>query len=344
MIRACLCMLTGVYALQLSSFAVLAVLIITVVLAGRPRIALFVTCGAILFLGAANSVMESRVDPAYVGDSIMVDVRVEGFPTQRGQTVSFIGDVADNPWVPQRVRVSWFAPSRPPKFGDRWQLELRLRRPRGSSNPGGFDYETWLFRERISATAYVVDSSRNKFLGRADLDIIEGFRRGAVERIERVVDDPEIAAVLIAISVGARHQLSSDAWTRYARTGTSHLMAISGLHIGLAAGGGYLLALLLSGLLLRNACHRQLATIAAVLVACGYALVSGLGVPAQRARGSPPRPRRSAPGRAPARRAAGSSAARRAGPRPRFGSNGSITAHSSSLKSNLAMTTALLGQ
>ena len=64
---------------------------------------------------------------------------------------------------PPRTRVSWFEPRRP-GIGDIWQLELRLRRPRGTSNPGVFDYESWLFREKIQASGYVVSGKRNRLL------------------------------------------------------------------------------------------------------------------------------------------------------------------------------------
>ena len=52
--------------------------------------------------------------------------------------------------VPRRIRVSWYGARTIPAAGERWQLLVRLKRPVGSMNPGGFDYEKWLFQERIS--------------------------------------------------------------------------------------------------------------------------------------------------------------------------------------------------
>lgn len=46
-----------------------------------------------------------------------------------------------------RVRLSWYGRAAPINVGERWQLAVRLKRPHGFSNPGGFDYEKWLFQK-----------------------------------------------------------------------------------------------------------------------------------------------------------------------------------------------------
>lgn len=281
--RACLTLLAGLYAAQLSSFAAVTGLIVIVLCTSRLRAAVLLAAGASAYLVAANSVINARIAPQYVGDSIVTELRVAEFPSTEQRTSSFVAQVRDNPWVPKRIRVSWFDAQRTPQFGEVWQLELRLRRPRGSSNPGGFDYEAWLFRERILATAYVVDGPRNRLLAAGQLNGLERLRMQVVDRIDAAVDDTRHAAVLAAISVGARHAVSAEQWRQFAVSGTSHLMAISGLHIGLAAAAGFVVVLGFSALLPQQVCGRQLATLAAVLVALVYATVSGLAVPAQRA-------------------------------------------------------------
>jgi len=288
--RACLCLLVGVYALQLNSFALDSDLIVLACLTffaalrfGKVRELLVVAAGSTLFFVATADVVNSRIAPEFVGDSIVAQVRIADFPKRNGQNVSLVAETLDNPMVPRRIRVSWFEPPVAVRLGDVWQFELRLRRPRGNSNPGVFDYEAWLLRERVAAIGYVVSGRRNQLLRSGDLNTIDEVRQQVVNRITSLVPHLERAAVLTAISVGARHLITPQQWQRYALTGTSHLMAISGLHVGLAAACGYFLTTLIAAILWRRRNQHVVATTAAVLVATTYALLSGLAVPAQRA-------------------------------------------------------------
>jgi competence protein ComEC len=290
MIHACLFLLAGIYALQLSSFVPdsdpLAgpIVALFVALLRRQVCGLFfIVCGVALFAIAVTSIIDTRIATKFVGDSIVTQVRIVDFPKQSGLNVSLVAENLDNSNLPRRIRVSWYQPPVKIRLGDVWQLELRLRRPRGSSNPGVFDYEAWLLRERVGAVAYVVDSHRNSRLRTGDLYAVEQVRQRVVDRLTTVIKDTENAAVLAAISVGARHLLTAEQWQKYARTGTSHLMAISGLHVGMAAAGGYYLVALSIGVLRLRQNQHFVATIAAVCVAASYALLSGFAVPAQRA-------------------------------------------------------------
>lgn len=290
MIRACLYLLAGNYALQLSSFTPDSDLFVAGLVAslvclfvGRFDALLLFVAGAALFLFAAFDVIDSRIDPRFAGDSIVTTVRVADFPKQNGPTVSLLAETSDDLHVPRRLRVSWHEPPAAIRLGDVWQLELRLRRPRGSSNPGAFDYEAWLFREKIGAVGYVVSGSRNHLIRSGELSVTERIRQRVVDRITAHAGITGAAGVLAAISVGARHLITADEWRRYATTGTSHLMAISGLHVGLAAAGGYFLAALAAAVFWRRGNQHLVATVAALMIASGYAALSGLAIPAQRA-------------------------------------------------------------
>ncbi|MDJ0905558.1 MAG: DNA internalization-related competence protein ComEC/Rec2 [Woeseiaceae bacterium] len=288
--KACLYLLAGIYAPQLSSFASHSDLILPAVFAaiagiitGRLLPVVCLAAGYLLFLLAADRIIDARIAAPYVGDSIVVEARVAEFPRRNGPTVSFVAQVGANPWVPSTIRVSWFEPGQVVRLGDVWRLELRLRRPRGSSNPGGFDYEGWLFRERIAATAYVVAGQRNLLLRSNELGRVDLLRQAIVDRLVRSDLAPQRSAVLAAITVGARHLLSAGQWERYARTGTSHLMAISGLHVGMVAAAGYVIGLALSLLVSRRACHHRTAVVTALGCALAYATLSGMAIPARRA-------------------------------------------------------------
>lgn len=210
-------------------------------------------------------------------------LQVIDFPRHRSETISFIARPVDDPRIPPRVRLRWFEATDPPQIGDVWQLEVRLRRPRGTSNPGVFDYEAWLFRERVGATGYVVNGSRNRRLQQEAADPVSRLRHHIVRRLESIFEDTDTAAVVAAISVGARHAITAEQWLRYAKSGTSHLMAISGLHVGLAATAAWFLVVAGCAVLRVGGNHLRIAWVASLVVAVGYACLSGFAVPARRA-------------------------------------------------------------
>jgi competence protein ComEC len=291
MIQSCLFLLAGVYALQLSSFVALSDLLIVVLFGFLARLSqhtarssMFVLAGAALFITAALEVVESRLEPQFAGDSMLTRVRVIDFPRMTtSATVSFVAEPINDSRIPARIRLSWFEPPVMLQLGDVWQVELRLKRPRGNSNPGVFDFEAWMFREAIGAAGYVVSGKRNRLLGSGNLSIQERMRQQFVGRVTRLVPDRDSAAVLAAIAVGARHLISAQQWKRYASTGTGHLMAISGLHIGLAAGVAYIAALLVSGLAACRGNRHEFALVVSLVTAVAYAFISGFEIPARRA-------------------------------------------------------------
>ncbi|HSM29602.1 MAG TPA: DNA internalization-related competence protein ComEC/Rec2 [Woeseiaceae bacterium] len=290
MIKSCSSLLAGVYALHFTSFGSVYGLVAAaalgagIALLGGGRVAAgWFLAGIALFALHAQHVIALRLPPQFEGDSMLTMVEVADFPRRRGGTVSFAARPVDDPRIPPRIRINWYEAPERPQLGDVWQLEVRLRRPRGTSNPGVFDYEAWLFRERIGATGYVVNGSRNQRLERGAGDPLSRLRQRIVERLESVIADPDTAAVVAAISVGARHGITAEQWLRYAQSGTSHLMAISGLHVGLAATSAWFLAVAVLAVLRHGGNRLKTAWLASLVVAGSYACLSGFAVPARRA-------------------------------------------------------------
>ncbi|MES1944333.1 DNA internalization-related competence protein ComEC/Rec2 [Salinisphaera sp. PC39] len=216
--------------------------------------------------------------------------------TAHGQERWFTGHVAGLPEVdefrtrfrfetgarPRYVRVSWY--DRPPALapGDCWRLRLRLSAPRGSLNPGGFDYEAWLWRERIGATGYVREAERCADDATAPL---ARWRHAAAGRIAAALDGDPVTGLVQALSLGERGDITDDQWRVLRRTGTTHLFAISGLHVGLIAAAVFLgLRRAVPWLYPRpRPAALTVAAAAAALAATGYALLSGFDLPARRA-------------------------------------------------------------
>ena len=290
MTRACLSLLAGMYALQLSSFTessdhlnVVLVAAFLLLLLRQVQLLVWFCAGVLLFQSAASDLIASRIPEEIAGDSIVVEILVDGFVSRQGPNVSFVASPLVDKRLPERIRLSWFQPPVDIHNGDSWKLELRLRRPRGNRNPDGFDYEAWLFREHIAAVGYVVNSRRNELLNVHLNEPVQDLRRHFIRRVSELIADPEQASVLIALVVGARHLISQEQWDRYAATGTSHLIAISGLHVGLAAGMSYFLVLFFCGLFGSRRNNHRSAILLSVVVAILYAMLAGFAVPARRA-------------------------------------------------------------
>ncbi len=291
MTKACLLILAGGFAAQHSrvspgsDLCYLAMVASILMLAhARSRAAGSVLLGFALFMLAGQDVIERRLDARFAGDSLLTRVRVVDFPVAAGASLTFVVEPIDDRRLPPRSRVRWFEPpEQAPRIGDVWQLELRLKRPRGYSNPGAFDREALLFRQRMHATGYVVSGKRNRRLGSGELSGIDSVRREFVDRAHRAAASEPAAAVLAAIGVGARHGIADEQWRRYARTGTSHLVAISGLHVGLAAACFSFLAMVLLGIARVPINSFRLGLLTGLAAAACYVAVSGWGVPARRA-------------------------------------------------------------
>ncbi len=197
---------------------------------------------------------------------------------------------------PRHLRISWYY-GKTVKPGERWQLLLRLKPPHGFINPGGFDYEAWLYQRGIHATGYVRKSADNRRLPelawqrqpvQSMLAQVNRWRDAIRQHIAEALPDAELTGVITALAIGYRKDIDPQQWQVFIRTGTNHLMAISGLHIGLAAAFGFAIGLFAARRLLPSRWllylpAQHLATLFALLLAGAYALLSGLGIPAQRA-------------------------------------------------------------
>lgn len=189
-----------------------------------------------------------------------------------------------------RVRIRWYDATpdvlEQLKAGTRWRLRVRLKRPHGYYNPGGFDYEALLYREGVRATGYVRRSSDNVRLGGGHAWSIQPARQHLRDRLEARLEEARFPGMLKALALGDRSGIPESHWQTLRRTGTSHLIAISGLHVGFAAGIGALLGLGIGRIatLARPAIAApRVAALGGLCLALLYAAVSGFDVPAQRA-------------------------------------------------------------
>jgi competence protein ComEC len=233
---------------------------------------------------------EQRLHAALIGQDLLVEGTVCGFPRAAADAQRFefhIRPDALAAGLPSRLRLSWYEAPAEIEAGQVLRLKVRLRQGRGLSNPGAFDYERWLLTRRIGATGYVRPSSWNQLTSEriASCPLLR-WRAAFAHKLERLLRGHEMTPFVLALTVGARHRLTAADWDILRRVGLAHLMAISGLHVGLVA--GFCLALGRCGgrlLLLNGYAPPPLTTgrVCAVTGAAVYAGMAGFSVPTLRA-------------------------------------------------------------
>ncbi len=224
------------------------------------------------------------------GEDLVVEVEVANVPEVDTRRVRFIAVPLEiqsdrlTTELPKKLRLAWYKPLVTPRSGERWRLKVRLKRPHGFQNSGRFDYERWLFTQGIGATGYVRDSNENQRIVPAEFSI-DSVREQVGQRIKRHFKDQN-TGLLQALSLGLRTDIDPADWDVLIATGTNHLLAISGLHIGLVAGFGYWLVIWLWRLsppLCDWLPAQRAAALLSLLPALMYATLAGFSVPTQRA-------------------------------------------------------------
>jgi competence protein ComEC len=223
---------------------------------------------------------------------------VAGLPQALERGVRFEFDVEQAvAGVPPRISLAWYrgrddaddeaSPVVPVRAGERWRFTVRLKRPHGNLNPHGFDYEAWLFERGIRATGYVRPASAARIEAQVWRPgyAVEMLRETIRDRFRAVLPDAPYAGILIALAVGDQHAIDPGLWQTFARTGITHLMSISGLHVTMLAGLAYALVNWLwrrsANLPLRLPAQHA-AAMGGFLAAFLYCLLAGFAVPAQR--------------------------------------------------------------
>lgn len=257
--------------------------------------------GFLLAFFSAQKQLDSRLPITFEGRNILVQGTVVDIPEFREDGVRFrfnvISALTEEKKVPIPlsgvVRLGWYKNSLPISAGERWQLLVRLKQPSGFMNPGGFDYEKWLFTERVIATGYVRDTAssrgleiQSKRLESASDWSVSFIRQKIHETIQQRVPDKASAAILSALSVADRSKLNKQQWEHLQKTGTSHLVAISGLHIAIVASFAFFPVFLLWRIfpsLNERIPVRVAGGVVAIIFATVYAMLAGFTLPTQRA-------------------------------------------------------------
>ncbi len=190
------------------------------------------------------------------------------------------------------IRLSWNKATIEIAQGQKLSLNVKLKPAHGLANVGSLNYLTWLKANNISATGYVVNPNKKKDKKQHVNQLIEQkstLRQWLFDRYQSISPNNELSPILMALAFGERSSLNPSHWQVLQATGTSHLIAISGLHVGLLASGAYLIVMLFMRYLplkdprWQRVNIRYLAIFMSLLLAVAYAYLAGFSLPTQRA-------------------------------------------------------------
>jgi competence protein ComEC len=251
----------------------------------------------------ASNRLADGLSPALEGETLVVTGVVASLPQSAADGTRFAFEVETAAHEGQPVRIpaqlylGWYrevhgedeldAPRLGLQAGERWRFPVRLKRPHGAMNPGGGDYELWLFEQGVRATGYVRSrpEAPAQLLAEGVAHPLERWRQQVRDAIRTQVPDARAAGMLAALAVGDQAAIERDDWDIFRASGIAHLVSISGLHVTMMAwlvglGIGWVWRRV-PGLALRFPAP-QAARCGGLLGGIGYALLAGWGVPAQR--------------------------------------------------------------
>jgi competence protein ComEC len=228
---------------------------------------------------------------AFPGDGRIAG-RIVELPVVEARRVRFLLRIDNEAGQPEAlrgrlVRLAWYddrntAPGPRPEAGSRWQLDVRLRTPRGLRNPGTLDAERHAFAQRIAATGHVRNAANARML--SPPSGLHAWRARTSARIDAAITRPSDRFVR-ALALGDTRGLTEADWNTLRATGLTHLIAISGFHVGLVAGffamGASVLWRMLPSLALRLPRPPAMA-VAALVGALLYTAAAGFALPTVR--------------------------------------------------------------
>ena len=252
--------------------------------------------GALLFgigftgLHAAH-VLRAQLPPTLERRALEVEGRIGELPVHEPRRTRFEFVVDDDASQPpelrgKRIRLGWFEEDMQGRVrlqaGSRWSFPVELRAPTGLRNPGASDGEKHALASRIAATGHVMEPVLARRL--APPRGIEAWRERMSARIATSVPSASSRYVR-ALALGDTRALDETDWSRLRAAGLTHLIAISGFHVGLVAGFFALIGAAVWWLfpgLCRWMPRPFAAGLGAILGACLYAALTGFAVPTLR--------------------------------------------------------------
>ncbi|MBE9561770.1 MAG: ComEC/Rec2 family competence protein, partial [Proteobacteria bacterium] len=248
----------------------------------RIRLLLFFILGLAYAVLRADIILAQKIPIELTKKDIKITGTIIGIPNQHGFTFS---PIANEEW-PNPGLVYLKRPKEDHFLiipGQKWQFTVRFRRIKTIFNPDSFNIETWLFKNHIAAIGSIRSAT---YLQKFSLFNISNIRYYLAENLKIELDEYQSVGIIIALAIGEKSAIPSQQKETLRRTNTSHLIAISGLHIGFIAWLTFVISRSLwkyTGNMALLFPAPRFAALASIFFATSYALLAGFSLPTQRA-------------------------------------------------------------
>jgi len=245
--------------------------------------------GCVFGVVAGHHLLESQLPNAMTEKDVVIDGQVINLPQENNRrqlftlklTRAYLGDESPTEFenFPRKINISSYGDLRV-KTGEHWHLVVKLKKPRGFVNPGGFDYQASLLRRGIGATGYIRQGD-NRLLQAQPSFSLDVLRYELQQWLINTSHSPQ-KGILVALLVGDTSLVDKAHWGEMIKTGTNHLIAISGLHLGFFAIVGFFVGNLL-GRFLQLVWYKYPSMISGYVLSIGftlfYSIIAGFNIP-----------------------------------------------------------------
>lgn len=173
------------------------------------------------------------------------------------------------------------------KIGQRIEVLAKMMPPSPPVIPGGFDFQRYLYFQSVGAVGFIYKDAKvlSEPRFRAFSQMIEAARQGISQRIEAATSYPA-SSILLALTVGKKAGIAEEDNEAMRASGLAHMLAISGLHVGLLSGALFFIFRFLFAAVPGWALFRPIKNYAAILAVIGaaiYMVLAGSTIPTVRA-------------------------------------------------------------
>lgn len=283
--------ITALLALDITNIVSGALCVLCLVAAVRTQLLLVLLAGAlaVLHAGMAQATFQTTLLPRALWQqptALEMDIDAVLYNNVRVQTVeASVVSTHPNPF-PARIKLSRYDFKERFIPGQRCKVWVKLKPIHGYSNPGGRDFKATWYARGITAQGYVIQkkpiSCVEQHRWRA---LLHHYRAHAAQFIDQNITDPSLQSLLKGLALGEKN-LSDDVQLILQKTGTAHLLAISGLHVGLVAMVVYWVTCPVGKLLVMMrlcASSRAVGLVLSLIAVFFYILITGCAVSSQRA-------------------------------------------------------------
>ncbi|MES2217037.1 MAG: DNA internalization-related competence protein ComEC/Rec2 [Pseudomonadota bacterium] len=232
---------------------------------------------------------QEKLLPEFEGKPLVITGYIHSIPMVETHGVGFLFLLTSLAGHPAHgvIKLLWGDNTVVLHAGDKWQFTAKLKKPYGTMNPGGFDYEAYAFTNNIIANGYIANKEPTLLLSSHWYhQTLNRIRQYFAEKISQNLPASETSPWITALAIGERHDIPAPDWQVLRNTGTNHLMAIAGLHIGFIALLAHVVVTFCWRRIPRAALKmpaQHAGAVAALVMAFIYSAMAGFSIPTQRA-------------------------------------------------------------